>query len=168
MDREELIQLLGAANEFKEGDAAIGVAATGDAARRAAKRDLERARLADVLSVDVVEDRLTECLRSSFDASGGFEAIRAKTVGDVREMLLHAPDPRIVRSLGDAMTSEMVAAVAKVMTNDQLMRVAAAAYNPLAGPGSVGASGCVASGAQTGATVEPPVRSHGNRGRHGP
>jgi len=161
MNREELAQLLGCANERKEGDLSIGVGASDDATRAAAKHELERVRLGDIRGCDLVEDRLTEQLRELFEedpaAQEAFEPMRGQTVGEIRDALGDAPDPRFVRQLGDGMTSEMIAAVAKVMTDDQLRRVCAATANPLSGPGSVGSQQCLGARIQPNSPTDDPT-----------
>ena len=161
MNREELTQLLGCANERKEGDLSIGVGATDDATRAAAKQELARVRLGDIRECDLVEDRLTERLGESFEedraAREAFDRIRGKTVGEVRDALGAADDPRLIRQLGDRMTSEMISAVAKVMTDDQLRRVCAATDNPLSGPGSVGSQQCLGSRIQPNSPTDDPT-----------
>ena len=66
MKKEELIELLGNANEFKEGDLSVGVGTYDDAIRADAKQTLSRVRLNDIFSCHIIEDKLTHRLKSRF------------------------------------------------------------------------------------------------------
>jgi len=100
--------------------------------------------LSDILACDLVEDQLTERLKTDFRRPGAsrthYEQIQNQTVGAVRDYLLGMENPDYVLAWGRAMTSEMIAAVAKVMTNDQLRTTCATLHNPLQGEGSVGSA----------------------------
>ena len=161
MNRNELIQLLGFANEFKDGDVAIGVGTTDEARREEARRELARVRLADVCSCDLVEDALTEAMKALFTgdaaACAAYEKIRNKPVGEVRDALLAAPDPRAVKEIAAGLTSEMIAAVTKLLTNEELTRLSAALFNPLGGPGSVGSRECFGSRIQPNSPTDDPT-----------
>ncbi|MBM4079041.1 MAG: ethanolamine ammonia-lyase [Planctomycetes bacterium] len=159
MNRHELIQLLGYANEFKEGDLAIGVGTADDKLRAAARRDLSRVRLADIFGCDLVEDGLTEAFNAAFvkdrRCHAAYNRMKKETVGGIRDSILAGCPQKPVfskktgfsslRAIADGMTSEMIAAVAKVMTNEQLVRASASLFNPLSGAGSVGAPECLGS-----------------------
>ena len=68
MNKEELVQLLGYANEFKEGDLSIGVGTYDDSIRADAKQSLSRVRLNDIFQCDVIEDPLTDRLKTRYTA----------------------------------------------------------------------------------------------------
>lgn len=161
MKRDELIQLLGCANEPKEGDLSIGVGAPDESRRAEAQRELKRLRLNDILSCPIVEDSQTECLRALLmDDPASAEALRriqAKTVGEVQGAILSADSPDLIRQMGVGMTSEMIAAVAKLMTNEQLVRVCSRVFSPVGGPGSVGAPECLGSRIQPNSPTDDPT-----------
>ncbi len=161
MDTEELVQLMGLANPFKQGDLAVGVGTTDDALRAEARRDLARVRLNDIRSTELVADRLSELLGQAFAEDRAtrrrFDAIKDKTVGQIRDAMVAADDPRRAAELGGAMTSEMIAAVAKVMTDQQLRKVCGTVFHPLGGAGSVGAQGCFSSRIQPNSPTDDPT-----------
>ena len=66
LKKEELVQLLGNANEFKEGDLSVGVGTDDEVCRADAKQTLSRVRLIDIFSCDIIEDQLTEKLKYRF------------------------------------------------------------------------------------------------------
>jgi ethanolamine ammonia-lyase large subunit len=161
LKKEELVQLLGNANEFKEGDLSVGVGTDDDVCRADAKQTLSRVRLIDIFSCDIIEDQLTEKLKYRFTAHGSsadaLSRIKNQTVGEIRNVLVRARNPQIIKTLGNGMTSEMIAAVAKVMTNEQLIEVCAAVFNPQNGSGSVGSAGCFGSRIQPNSPTDDPT-----------
>jgi ethanolamine ammonia-lyase large subunit len=160
LKKEEFVQLMGNANEFKEGDLAIGVGTLDEASRADARHSLSRVRLQDIFSCDVLEDQLSERLKSLFVSdrvsADIFHRIKNKSVGEIRETILRSTDPGTVGELGFGMTSEMIAAVAKTMTLEELGTASASLYNPLNGPGSVGSDECFGSRIQPNSPTDDP------------
>ncbi|MEI7673028.1 MAG: ethanolamine ammonia-lyase subunit EutB, partial [Deltaproteobacteria bacterium] len=64
-DRTIYQQLIGAANDFKEGDQILGVAASDEAVRSKARRLLSNTRLHDILNHPLFEDKLYSRLLES-------------------------------------------------------------------------------------------------------
>lgn len=161
MKKEELIELLGNANEFKEGDLSVGVGTYDDAIRADAKQTLSRVRLNDIFSCHIIEDKLTHRLKSRFiedqSSANAFSSIKNQTVGDIRDAILHAGSPQIIQEIGNGMSSEMIAAVAKVMTNGQLMGVCKMVHHPLNGERSVGSRECFGSRIQPNSPTDDPT-----------
>src|SRR5215470_10264729 len=131
MRADELRQILVLANEFKEGDLLVG------GTREDARRSLLSTRLGEIFQTPIVEDGLTEALARS--ANHDLRAQLANfTVADLKRFLLGSD------SLGyrDGLSSEVIAAVVKVMTNDELSNVSRRLFNPLPGVGiTIGSSG---------------------------
>jgi ethanolamine ammonia-lyase large subunit len=128
----DLRQLLAKANEEKSGDQLAGVAATCERERVAAKSALADLPLMDLLSNPVVpaeSDEVTRLILESHDASA-FARIRSMTVGKFREFVLsdHTSDTEL-KSLKWGITPEMAAAVAKLMSNKDLVLAASKIHN---------------------------------------
>lgn len=123
MNREELTRLLGAAAAPKEGDAALGVAAADEAERREARRALAACRLDEIAACELVEDRLSERLRAR--AARDPELGRL-TLAETAERVQQAPDPG---ALGAALTSEQIAALARLLDDDALAAVCARSFH---------------------------------------
>ena len=139
-NRQELLRTLALANEFKEGD--LGVGGTRDEAVRASARAaLEAVRLGELKAAALVEDGVSEALDASLDRRLASE-ISGMTVGGLKRVLLGRGGAEWVRRYRDGLSSESVAAVVKLMTNEELSSVAGQVFNPLPGEGvSVGAPG---------------------------
>jgi ethanolamine ammonia-lyase large subunit len=109
------------ANEEKSGDQLAGIAAHSEEDRVAAKRALSEITLAEILNTPLIEDDVTRLIFDTHDATA-FAEIRNFSVGDFREFIL---DDRTSESdlkrLHWAVTPEMAAAVAKIMSNKDLV-----------------------------------------------
>ena len=127
-----LRDLLAKANEEKSGDQLAGIAASSERERVAAKHALADLPLIDLLSKPVIPPETDEVSRLILDShdSTAFQPIRSMTVGAFREFLLDAQTTETdLKSLQWGITPEMAAAVAKLMTNKDLVLVASKIRN---------------------------------------
>ena len=142
-DRSAYCKLLGAANEFKEGDEILGVAASDAAERKLARELLARTRLGDIVKHPPYADdlyQLTHGVAGPSDISGW-------TFAELKAFLLEKPESEIEQIM-PSLASDMIGCVVKLMSNAQLIAVGAKVFNPL--PGSrIGARGYL------GARVQP-------------
>ncbi|KAI9183326.1 hypothetical protein H9P43_004243 [Blastocladiella emersonii ATCC 22665] len=153
----DLRRLFGLANEFKEGDAAIGVAAGTDAERTAARLQLSVLRLGDIHAQRFTPDAgdpVSQAIESGVDARVAAR-ITAWTLDDLRVFLLEDSAARI-REVMPGLRSEVIAGVVKLMSNEELVQVARKVHNP-AGPGAtLGAEGYFASRVQPNSATDDP------------
>ena len=69
-------------------------------------------------------------------------SIAGLTINDLRQILLGRNAGEWVNNYGDGLSSEQIASVVKVMSNDELSKVARAIFNALPGDGiSIGSPG---------------------------
>jgi len=129
----ELIKTFATANDFKEGDLSVG-GTRDDLVRTEARNLLESLRLKEISSAVFVEDQVTEVLHRSLDSRLANQLAHL-TVGQLKEILLSTGGAGWARRHSDGLASEAIAAVAKVMTNDELGTVSRALFNPLPGDG---------------------------------
>jgi ethanolamine ammonia-lyase large subunit len=139
-------RLLGAANEFKEGDAIVGVAAADDPSRTRARLLLARTTLREIDAHPLLNDELTAFLTASLDAVAHAET-GSWTLGRLREFLL-TEDERAIRPLMPGLSSEVIGCVVKLMSNADLIAVGQKVFNPLPGT-NIGAKGYL------GARIQP-------------
>ena len=131
-------QLLGTANEYKEGDEAEGVAAANAGARQNARALLASTRIRDLLGHPVFEDAVLAYIDESVDA-GITESLADWSVGELRQFLLQQPEADI-KGIMPGLPSDIIACVVKLMSNEELIAVGSKVFNPL--PGShIGAQG---------------------------
>jgi ethanolamine ammonia-lyase large subunit len=140
----DLRTLLGCANEEKAGDGMAGVAARSERERVAAKLALADVPLDMFLRDPLVEDDVTALIHSTHDAKA-FDSIRSLTFGEFREFLLDdATDAARLLSLRWAITPEMAAAVAKLMSNKDLVIAASKIRNVTRCRNTIGEQGVFA------------------------
>ncbi|MFD1861259.1 ethanolamine ammonia-lyase subunit EutB [Aeromicrobium camelliae] len=128
-----LVEVLAKASPARSGDQLAGCAADTDAERAAAQQVLADIPLTAFLNEPVVdpdEDEVTRLILESHDVEA-FAPVASFTVGELRDWLLAtavAPDAaRRLTAVSPGLTPEMVAAVSKIMRNQDLIAVAAAA-----------------------------------------
>lgn len=125
---DSIKEVLAKANPPKSGDDLAGVSAKDNVERVAARAVLAELSLAELRQAPVVpyeEDEITRIVEDMLDEEA-FKAVRALSVGDFREWLLDAKtDGEMIRSISGGLTPEMAAAVCKLMSNMDLMTVAA-------------------------------------------
>jgi ethanolamine ammonia-lyase large subunit len=123
----DLRELFAKANEEKSGDQLAGLAARSERERVAAKRKLADLPLAKIVQqplIDPAEDDVTRLILETFDQDS-FRAIGSKTVGEFREYILDdATDEAELKRLQHAIIPEIAAAVAKIMSNKDLVLAA--------------------------------------------
>ena len=128
----DLRELFAKANEQKSGDQLAGIAATSERERVAAKKQLADLPLLDILNrplVDPEHDEVSRLILESHD-DRAFASIRSQTVGEFREFILDdATNGDDLRALRWGITPEMAAAVAKLMSNKDLIMAAAKIRN---------------------------------------
>ncbi|GAB3495702.1 ethanolamine ammonia-lyase subunit EutB [Spirosoma knui] len=125
---EDLKTLLARASPLRSGDQLAGVAAQFAEERVAAQMALADLPLTTFLNEAVVPYEQDEVTRLSIDAHNpqAFRLIRHLTVGDFRNYLLSdQTDTQTLRALAPGLLPEMVAAVSKLMRNQDLITVAA-------------------------------------------
>jgi ethanolamine ammonia-lyase large subunit len=125
----DLKELLAKANERKSGDELAGIAARSERERVAAKLALADVRLADIVAQPVIDPDQDEVSRLILDRQdrSKFQEIAQLTVGEFREWLLR--DDAEPPTIQAAITPEIAAAVAKLMSNKELIYVAARIRN---------------------------------------
>ncbi len=128
----DLRELLAKANEEKSGDTLAGIAATSQRERVAAKRALAEVLLSEFADKPLLEpecDEVSRLLLETHDLAR-FAQLSSLAVGEFREFLLDdATDGELLGQLHDAILPEMAAAVAKLMSNKDLVLVASKIRN---------------------------------------
>ena len=128
----DLRDLFAKANEEKSGDQLAGIAARSERERVAAKRKLADLPLAEIIRqplIDPDKDDVSRLIADSFNAEA-FRPIQSLTVGEFRELLLDdATTDADLKRLTWAITPEIAAAAAKIMSNKDLILAAAKIRN---------------------------------------
>ncbi|MGC7251917.1 ethanolamine ammonia-lyase subunit EutB [Mycobacteroides abscessus] len=145
-----LAEVLAKASPPRSGDELAGCAAHSDAERAAARWVLAEVPLATFLTEEIVPydtDEVTRLIIDSHDAAA-FAVISHLTVGDFRDWLLETitkpHGAQILKEVSPGLTPEMVAAVSKLMRNQDLIAVGAAVRNHSAFRTTIGLPGTLA------------------------
>jgi ethanolamine ammonia-lyase large subunit len=139
-------RVLGAANEFKEGDRLIGVAAADDASRRHARALLIETTIEQIDAHPLRDDELHRLSRRHLDVAAA-EKTAGWKLGKLLQFLLHADETEI-KAIMPGLSSDVIGCVVKLMNDHELIAVGAKVFNAL--PGSrIGARGYL------GARIQP-------------
>ncbi|ORB73187.1 ethanolamine ammonia-lyase subunit EutB [Mycobacterium scrofulaceum] len=159
---EGLVDVLAKATPLRSGDQLAGCAADSDAQRAAAAWALADIPLATFLDDVVVPYETDEVTRHIIDGHDreAFGPVAGLTVGGFRDWLLDAAcrDDGAARfaAVSPGLTPEMVAAVSKIMRNQDLILVAAAARNVAAFRTTIGLPGTLATRLQPNHPTDDP------------
>ncbi|MGC1460274.1 MAG: ethanolamine ammonia-lyase subunit EutB [Steroidobacteraceae bacterium] len=144
---DDLRALFAAATPLRSGDALAGIAATSMEERMAARyvlSDLPLRQLLNEALIPYESDEVTRLILDSHEAVA-FAPVASQTVGEFRDWLLtEAATPQLLRALAPGLTPEMVAAVCKLMRNQDLISVARKCGGPTAFRSTIGLPGRLA------------------------
>lgn len=122
-----LYDVMAKANEEKSGDKLAGLAAESAEERIAAKVVLSHIKLEDIRNNPAVaheEDEVTRIIQDAVNEKV-YEEIKNWTVSELREWILDSNTTSLdIRRISRGLTSEMIAAVAKLMSNMDLVYAA--------------------------------------------
>ena len=117
-------EVLAKSSEAKSGDALAGIAATSTLERIAAKTILAGLTVQDLTehpSVPYEEDAVTRLILDDLDQNA-YHQIEHKTIGELRDWILSSQTSgRDILALSSGMTSEVIAAISKLMGNLDLV-----------------------------------------------
>ena len=121
---KSLKEVMSKANEEKSGDELVGIAATSASERVAAKLILSNLTLEDIYNNPVIPYEEDEVTRAIYDGLNLriYQEIKSWTVGYLREYILeHKTSGGDLAHISRGLTSEMIAAVAKLMSTMDLV-----------------------------------------------
>jgi ethanolamine ammonia-lyase large subunit len=116
--RQELRRTFALANEFKEGDLGVG-GTRDDSVRASARAALGAYTLGELKATALVEDGVSEALDEASDRGLAAE-LATLSVGELKGILLSGRGAGWVRRYRDGLSSEAIAAVVKLSTNEEL------------------------------------------------
>ena len=139
-----LKELLAKASPERSGDLLAGVAASSGEERVAAQMLLADTFLSDFLKDEIIpydEDEVTRIIFDQHDRIG-FQEIVGLTVGELRNwLLMDETDGATLKRISKGLIPEMVAAVSKLMRNQDLIKVASKIKNVTAFRNTIGLPG---------------------------
>jgi ethanolamine ammonia-lyase large subunit len=121
---KDLRDLFARANEEKSGDTLLGIGARSLSERIAARIVLSEITLGEIRANPLIEDNVTSVIDAQINEKI-FDEIKGWTVGELRNWILdHHTTPQMARRASRALSSEMIAALAKLMTAMDLVYAA--------------------------------------------
>ncbi|WP_018475157.1 ethanolamine ammonia-lyase subunit EutB [Echinicola pacifica] len=146
-------QVLGSANDFKEGDLTLGIAAADEPSREHARLLLSQTLLGDIDQHLIYHDELYELVWASTDKELNKE-LAAWTLGELKQFLLEAEEGEISRIL-PGLSSDVIGCLVKIMSNEELISASQKIFNPL--PGSqIGSKGYLSARVQPNSPTDNP------------
>ncbi len=139
-------QVIGAANDFKEGDQTIGVGAADEATRDNARALLTNTKIRDLHEHPLLVDDLQQLIWQTTDQAQ-YAKVQDWTMGQLKEFLLTASEPEI-KGVMYGLTSDTIGCVPKLMSNQELTALGQKIFNELPGT-RMGAKGYM------GARIQP-------------
>ena len=156
---DSLAAVMAAASPERSGDQLAGIAAGSALERVAARRVLMELPLTTFLNdvlVPYEEDEVTRLIIDGHDRAA-FAPVASMTVGDLRDWLLSpATDGAALAAVARGLMPEMVAAVSKLMRNQDLIRVARKVRVITAFRNTIGGAGVLASRLQPNHPADDP------------
>jgi len=139
-------QIIGAANDFKEGDQAIGVGAKDEASRKNARALLANTRIRDIHEHPLHVDDLQRLIWQTTDKNR-YAKVQDWTMGRLKQFLLTGSEDQI-KDVMNGLNSDVIGCVPKLMSNEELIIVGQKIFNVLPGT-KMGAQGYM------GARIQP-------------
>jgi ethanolamine ammonia-lyase large subunit len=139
---KDVKEVLAKANEEKSGDRLAGIIANSTEERVAAKIVLSELTIGDLRNnpvVDYEKDEITRVIQDGVNEEV-FNNIKGMTIGEFREFLL-AKDGEEIKGVRDGVTSEVIAGVAKLMSNMDLICASRKLINTATCNTTIGKSG---------------------------
>lgn len=129
MDLTLYRQILGAANEFKEGDEILGVAAHNDDSRVHARILLGNTRIQEIYSTTPFKDELQALIQASSHIEQ-HKYLLNWTMNDLKKFVLTSSEEDI-KKIMPALTSDIIGCLVKIMTNEELITTGQKVFNVL-------------------------------------
>jgi ethanolamine ammonia-lyase large subunit len=136
-------QLVGAANEFKEGDEIAGISAANEDARKMARSLIANTKLSDIIAHPLFKDEQYDLIQNSTIFE---KEVIGMNFRQLKNFLLESDEDAIKRIM-PSLSSDLIALVVKLLTNNELITISSKVFNPL--PNSnIGAKGYVSARVQ--------------------
>ncbi|OMP30048.1 ethanolamine ammonia-lyase subunit EutB [Mangrovimonas sp. DI 80] len=120
-------QILGAANDFKEGDQTLNIAAANEQSRIHARQLLSNTTIKELSKHNVFQDELSNLIVTSLPTNS---KVDSWTMHQLKEFLLHSSEDDI-KNIMPSLSSDTIACVVKLMSNDELITIGNKVFNPL-------------------------------------
>jgi len=151
MDKTLYRQIIGSANEFKEGDLTLGISAASEDSRQNARELLSNTKIGDLKKNSLFTDELYQLIQKTTDAN---DKLDDWTMGKLKSFILNQPELEI-KEIMSALSSDVIACLVKLMTNDELIQIGQKVFNPIQGT-KIGSKGYMSARVQPNSPTDNP------------
>ena len=144
-------QIIGAANEFKEGDQALGLTAANPQSREYARQLLGQTQVQQLAQNSVFQDELYELIQQTTTTQS---EVGQWTLNELKAFLLTAEEASI-KSILPGLNSDVIACVVKLMSNEELIQIGQKIFHPLPGT-QIGSKGYMSARIQPNSPTDHP------------
>jgi len=120
-------KIIGSANEFKEGDLIVGVAADSEESRLNARSLITNTKVGDLNKNILYQDDILQLI---LQTSVKNQTVSNWTMGELKDFVITEPEAAI-KSIMPCLTSDVIACLVKLMSNEELILVGQKVFNPL-------------------------------------
>ena len=120
-------QILGAANEFKEGDKTLNISAADEQSRINARKLLGNTKIGSLDEHVVYTDAILELIQASTQKDPSLESW---TVQELKDFTL-SQDEEQIKEIMPSLSSDVIACLVKLMTDEELIQLSKKIFNPL-------------------------------------
>jgi len=120
-------QILGAANEFKEGDKTLNIGAINDDSRIHARQLLGNTTIKNLNNHIVFKDELLALIQQSVKPN---PALENWTLQELKDFTLSQSEEKI-KEIMPSLSSDIIACLVKLMSNEELIEIGKKIFNPL-------------------------------------
>jgi ethanolamine ammonia-lyase large subunit len=151
LDQTLYRQLIGAANEFKEGDLTLGISAESENSRKNARALLANTKVGDLRKHSLFTDNQYALIQETTLVNLELDTW---TMGELKDFVLTKPEEEIKR-LMPSLSSDVIACLVKLMSNDELIQVGQKVFNPIPGT-QIGSKGYLSARVQPNSPTDHP------------
>lgn len=127
MDHTFYRQILGIANEFKEGDQTLNLAANNENERLSARQLLANTKLKDLNQNIIYQDDIYDLIQKTTQED---KEVQNWTMRQLKQFVLNESETSI-KEVMPSLTSDVIACLVKLMSNKELISVGQKIFNPL-------------------------------------
>lgn len=146
--------VIGAANEYKEGDESLGISADNQTTRDNARTLVGNTKVGPLADKPMADDNVYKAILAATDLTV-LDANRDMTMSQLKDLLLTKTEAEI-KKIMVGLPSDVIGMVVKLMTNDELIKVGQTVFNPLPGT-TIGAKGYMGARIQPNSPTDDPT-----------
>jgi ethanolamine ammonia-lyase large subunit len=144
-------QIIGSANEFKEGDLTLGIAAASEDSRKNSRELLANTKIGDLKKNSLFTDELYQLIQNTTEAN---PILDDWTMGELKTFVLEQSEEEI-KVIMPALTSDVIGCLVKLMSNEELILIGQKVFNPIPGT-KIGSKGYMSARVQPNSPTDNP------------